>query len=68
MSGVGLKLRPPADGDVVCLLQCAHPPGKPLQLWLCELPLSQMQEAQDDDALPEMWQLLQYLYPTGGEK
>ena len=68
MSGVGLKVRPSADSDVMCLLQCAHPPGKPLQLWYCELPLSEMLEEEDHDAVSEMWDILLDEDPTRGKK
>ena len=70
MSGVkveGIRNRVP-DNSVMCLLSCANPPGKPLQLWYCELPLPSMQTETDNDVMSSLRNLLQYLYPEGGEE
>lgn len=64
MSGIKPKdYREAADSDVVCLLQCAHPPGKPLQLWLYNGLLSEVPSDKDYDVMSEMWRILHYLYP-----
>jgi hypothetical protein len=56
------------DSDSVCVLQCAHPPGKPLQLWYYNGLLQEMSEGEDIDALSDVWKLLNYLDPEGGEE
>ena len=68
MSGVKLKdLRRVPDSDVVCLLQCAHPPGQPLRLWVCDMLLPSLQEEKDDDALSVMWDVLLNEDPQRGK-
>lgn len=60
MSGVKLKdlRRRVPDSNIVCLLQCAHPPGQPLRLWYYNGSLSEVQEEKDHDALSVMWDIL----------
>jgi hypothetical protein len=69
VSGIKAKdIRRRPDRDFVCLLQGAHPPGKPLQLWYYDGLLSEMPEETDYDALSDLWKLLHYLYPEGSDE
>ena len=62
MSGVGQKnSRRIPDGDIVCLLSCAHPPGQPLRLWVCDRVLSEVQTETDEEYLSFVRNLLHFI-------
>jgi hypothetical protein len=66
MSGIKFRdFRRVSNGDSVCLLQCACPPGRPMQLWFCDGLLPTVQEETDNDALSAMWALLHFLDSKG---
>ena len=66
MSGIKLReARRVPDRDSVCVLQCAHPPGQPLRLWLYDGVLPSLQEEKAADALRSVWALLHDLDPEG---
>ena len=68
MSGIGFKIRPQSDGDHVCILQGAHPPGKPLQLWYYNGVLSEVQEEENHYALSALRDVLHFIYSEGGDE
>jgi len=69
MSGVKFRdLERVPDSDIVCLLQCAHRPGAPLQLWVYHSSLPSLQEDQNDDAMSQVWDFLLNFDPERGKE
>lgn len=66
MSGVRFKeARAVPDRNAVCLLQGAHPPGKPLRLWYYDGVLQEVSEEEDDRTLSAVRRILHFLDTLG---
>ena len=69
MSGVSFKeARAVSNRDVVCLLQCAHPPGQPLRLWYYDGVLQEVQGEADNGVMSAVRKLLHFVYSDESEE
>jgi len=62
MSGCGRVL---PHRDDLRVLRCAHPPGQPVRLWLCDHLVPAVQEEKDDGVMSRLRKLLHFVYPKG---
>ena len=60
MSGCGQREVPHRDN--LRVLRCAHPPGQPVRLWVCDRLVSKVSDEEDNGVMSKVRRVLHVVY------